>query len=467
MAGGSASSDIVNQLDILASIGATGCLSDPQLLQRFLDGPGAVSRAALAALVVRHGPMVLRACRHALGDPHDAEDAFQATFLLLASKAGSVRNADSVAGWLHGVAVRVALRAKADAVRRRIHERRGAVIKAAESGGIGHGPESWPELHEEIARLPGRYREPVVLCYLEGLSTEAAAARIGCPRGTVLSRLSRARERLRGRMARRGLTLPAAFIAAIAMSGAASAALPAILLDATDRALFHFAGRQASRGASASATALAKEMLHAMMISRLKELGAAAAILGISALGAGAIVTAGHGSATAQAQGVTGMPGPQSPAAKAEPAIEEIRAQLEAAKARVALTEAVLERAKKDAANGVPADSRPPKYLYEGLPPDGLTPKDFEAKLAEHAALGRDFVGQVTMKLDNGSGPALVFRERPRTAPGPIGAGRGPCPARRGCPQAYPGYCRQGPRGLPEVRPPPGCRRWLRPIRTS
>src|SRR4051812_28572869 len=199
MAGGSPGTDLLNQLDTLSRVGVVGNLSDGQLLQRLVTGDDAAAQGIFTVLVERHGPMVLSVCRQVLGDPHDAQDAFQATFLVLARKAGAIRKADSAASWLYGVALRVAVRAKADASRRRAHERRGGALKAAEAARGGDPPGSWPELHEEIARLPAHYREPVVLCYLEGLSTEVAAERLGCPRGTVLSRLARARERLRGR----------------------------------------------------------------------------------------------------------------------------------------------------------------------------------------------------------------------------------------------------------------------------
>ena len=153
----------------------------------------------------RHGPMVLKVCRQVLGDSHDAEDAFQATFLVLLRKAGSVRNADSVASWLHGVAYRVRPRAEADAIQRRAHEQRVAEMSVFMYDPEADRPGSWTELHEEIARLPARYREPLVLCYLEGLTTGAAAQRLRCPQGTILSRLSPGRERLRTRLTRRGL----------------------------------------------------------------------------------------------------------------------------------------------------------------------------------------------------------------------------------------------------------------------
>ncbi len=228
MAGGSADADLNQQLNILATIGVVGDQTDGRLVQRFLTAHDESRRALFTALVERHGPMVLRVCRQVLGDSHDADDAFQATFLILARKAGSVRKADSLASWLHGVALRVAARARADAIRRQVHERRvGPMNEAAPTR------EEWPELHEEIARLPERYREPVVLCYLEGLSTEAAAMRIGCPKGTVLSRLSRARERLRGRLVRRGVASSAVLTAAGSISEAATVALPAALIDST------------------------------------------------------------------------------------------------------------------------------------------------------------------------------------------------------------------------------------------
>ena len=283
MASGSAGSDLRNQLDILFGFGVVGDLSDGQLLQRFLTARDGDDRAAFTALVERHGPMVLGVCREVLGNSHDAQDAFQATFLVLARKAGSVRKADSLASWLHGVARRLAVGAKAEAARRRVYERRRAAMKAAEIERQGGSPEGWPELHEEIARLPERYREPVVLCYLEGLTTEEAALRIGCPNGTIFSRLSRARERLRGQLERRRLTSSPALLPT-ALTHRAIETLPAGLLDTTVRAAIGFAGRRSSEAglASASATALAKGVLHTMAISKLKIIGAMVLTCGVA-----------------------------------------------------------------------------------------------------------------------------------------------------------------------------------------
>ncbi|SIO31081.1 RNA polymerase sigma factor, sigma-70 family [Singulisphaera sp. GP187] len=268
---------ILKHLQTLYSVGAIGGLSDSELGERVVAGRDDTAEAAFTCLAERHGPMVLRVCRQMLHDRHEAEDAFQATFLVLASKAHAIRNQDSVAGWLHGVARRVALRSKADATRRRIKERQAAIVAAAHSPEDNQGQsESWPELHEEIARLPERYREPVVLCYLEGLTTEAAAQRLGCPQGTILSRLSRAKERLRRSLTRRGVAVPAGVLAAEWGSDVALA-VPAALLETTVRASLNFTARQAAGAALASTTAvgLARGVLYAMTLSQWKTFGAA------------------------------------------------------------------------------------------------------------------------------------------------------------------------------------------------
>jgi RNA polymerase sigma factor (sigma-70 family) len=247
----------------LSSAGMTGDPSDGQLLRLFKERRDRSSEAAFATMMERHGPMVLRVCHQILGDSDDALDAFQATFLVLVRKADSVRNRDSVASWLHGVARRVALRARADAARRREHERRRAAMAAAS---VRDTAEDRPEIHDEIARLPEKYREPVVLCYLEGMSVEVAAQRLGCPEGTVLSRLARARDRLRLGLTRRGLALPAVFLAAESAPRSA-AALPAALLETTAQAAMRFAVGEGV--ASAAAVALAKATLRATLMTKL------------------------------------------------------------------------------------------------------------------------------------------------------------------------------------------------------
>src|SRR5262245_7082094 len=169
-----------------------GGMTDGQLLDAFVAGG---DEDAFAALVRRHGPMVLGVCRRVLGHLQDAEDAFQAVFLVLARGARSIRKGDSLTSWLHGVARRVALRARRDAARRRKHESRAEPHPAPPAWKVG-----WRELQgildEEVGRLPPGYRDAFVLCCLDGLSGPQAAARLGVKENTVFSRLARARKRL-------------------------------------------------------------------------------------------------------------------------------------------------------------------------------------------------------------------------------------------------------------------------------
>ena len=280
MAGRTGGYDLLSQLRILSQVGVVGALSDGELLERFLTECDPASEAAFTALVQRHGPMVLRVSRQVLGDTEDAEDAFQATFLILASKAASVRRTDSVASWLHGVARRIAVRAKADANRRRTYERRSAAMRAARIDGAEARPEDWTELHQEIALLPERYRVPVVLCYFEGLTSEAVADRLGCPQGTILSRLSRARERLRRQLTRRGLEVTAALPAAALPAEPGVGGLPAGLSEITVQASLAFTGRRAADAAffSTKVVALARKGICAMSISMSKSLTALALV---------------------------------------------------------------------------------------------------------------------------------------------------------------------------------------------
>jgi RNA polymerase sigma factor (sigma-70 family) len=284
MASRSMRADVLSELSSLTHIGVVANLSDAQLLDRFLAGGGEAAEAAFQALVTRHGRMILGVCGNILRDPEDVQDAFQATFLVLASRARAIRRHNALAGWLLAVARRVALRSRADLARRRVHERRAAETKADHEASPA---ESWPELHEEIDRLPERYREPVVLCYLEGLSTEAAAMRLGCPKGTVLSRLSRARDRLRGRLLRRGLPLGAGMLPLVLSPEATQAAIPPKLLAETVGASLRFSEQPATAGGLASTTAvtLARGVILAMMITKTKIL-AAAVLTGVLTFGA-------------------------------------------------------------------------------------------------------------------------------------------------------------------------------------
>jgi RNA polymerase sigma factor (sigma-70 family) len=200
-------------------------LTDGQLLERFTTLRGEAAESAFAALLERHGPMVLRACRDILRDEYDALDALQATFLTLALRGGSLWVRDSLGPWLHRVACRIAVRAKQSAGLRRAAERRAAEA-AARSVGEETRNDLGAILHEEVNRLPERYRIPVILCDLEGRTYEEAARHLSCPVGTVKSRLARARERLRAHLSRRGIAAPAIVAGVAFCAREASAALP-------------------------------------------------------------------------------------------------------------------------------------------------------------------------------------------------------------------------------------------------
>ena len=235
--------------------------------------------------------MVFRVCRGVLRDEHAAEDAFQATFLVLAKKARSLWVKDSLASWLHGVAHRVASRARSDAARRRRHERRLAEARGPACEIMPDHPrsEAWAILSEEIAGLPETYRAPVVLCYLEAMSYQAAAASLGVTEDTVRGRLARARERLRKSLARRGVEVPA--IVAAARPAIPRVVVPYELVRATARAAIHLsAGGAAGVGAiSRSAIFLYERTCRTMMLTKLK---AAAAAVVFGAVAAGAFVSA-------------------------------------------------------------------------------------------------------------------------------------------------------------------------------
>jgi RNA polymerase sigma factor (sigma-70 family) len=205
------SGELYEHLETLFQVGTVGGLSDAQLLERFGASRDAAGEGAFRALVARHGPMVLRVCLSVLQDPHEAEDAFQVTFLALARKAGSIRKQDSIGSWLHGTAVRVAIKARTTAHRRRARESRvmEAAVLSGESQPSIEDRDLSPILHEEVERLPAKYRAPIVLCYLEGMTQDQAAGVLGWPAGTVRGRLARARDLLRSRLTRRGLAVSA------------------------------------------------------------------------------------------------------------------------------------------------------------------------------------------------------------------------------------------------------------------
>jgi RNA polymerase sigma factor (sigma-70 family) len=256
--------DTVRGPDDFPQAQVTPGLSDAQLLELFAARR---DEAAFAVLLHRHARLVLGVCRHVLRDAHDAEDAFQATFLVLARRAGGIARPSQLGNWLYGVALRVAGRARKTAARRRAVERDGSDLTAVADRGRAAEPDLAPVLHEEVRRLPDKYRRPVVLCYLEGRTNEEAADQLRWPVGTVKTRLDKARGLLRSRLARRGVALLAA--------GVAAAAVPPALLAGTTRAALSFAAGKATVGASAQALALSTGVLRAMTLEKLKAVAAA------------------------------------------------------------------------------------------------------------------------------------------------------------------------------------------------
>jgi RNA polymerase sigma factor (sigma-70 family) len=222
----------LGEIQTLFRWGAMGSWTDSQLVTLFLTGQEG-SEAAFRTLIHRHGPMVLGVCRRILGDEHAAEDAFQATFLVLVKKARTLRDRDLLTNWLYGVALRVASRERARGARRRLVEQRAAGTSLAMEGEHDRW-EIRSVIDEEIRRLPERYRVPLLLCHVEGLRHEEVARRLGCPVGTVESRLSRARQQLRSRLERRGLA-PSAWATGSVLLPPESGLLPS-LVEATVRA---------------------------------------------------------------------------------------------------------------------------------------------------------------------------------------------------------------------------------------
>ena len=266
MASDARNANLLRDVRTLFSFGVSAHTPDRQLLERFLSGGQADAELAFSTLVERHGAMVWHVCRQVLGDSHDAQDAFQATFLVLLSRATSIRRRDSLASWLFGVALKVARRARYAVIVRRFHERKAAELVENRTLAPDRGSECSAALHAEIARLPEWYREPIVLCYLEGLSTAAAAERLGCAQGTILSRLARGRERLRRRLAQRGLALPANVL-----TPTVAPDLPVTLVKSTvDFALRNELGRTTSAAIVTPGVAMLTEnTLRTLLVNRI------------------------------------------------------------------------------------------------------------------------------------------------------------------------------------------------------
>jgi RNA polymerase sigma factor (sigma-70 family) len=260
----------------------TSKLSDQLLLERFTNDR---EEEAFGELVRRYGPLVLGVCRRVLGNLHDAEDAFQATFLVLAQK-GRTIGSESVGGWLYQVAYHVALRVRRRTVSRQQHEQKAAPRAPADPLAEVTGRELLSVLDEELQQLPDRYRTPLLFCHLQGMTHDETARQLGWSLRTLRRRLEQGRERLRLRLARRGLTLSAALFAASVGPNATAGALPFSLLASTVGLALQMI--QSARAVPQSVAALADDVIKALLAPKLKVVAAAGLLLaGVIALGVG------------------------------------------------------------------------------------------------------------------------------------------------------------------------------------
>jgi RNA polymerase sigma factor (sigma-70 family) len=266
------------QLEVLWTSGTLTGLSDSQLLSHYVNARGrdAVAEAAFRELVNRHGPMVLAVCRQLLRHPHDADDAFQATFLVLVRQARSIRVDQSLAPWLSSVAYRTARRARDIAARYRPLDAVPMEALAGPAPDEAYHFDLRPLLHEELDRLPGKFRDVIVLCHLEGKSHEEAARVLRWPVGTVSSRLSRGRRLLRSRLERRGLEVAPAMLAANWLAGTpATVASP--LLEST---VIAAVGSASAKVVSALVLSLTKGVLKIMWLRKLRTVSLAVLLIG-------------------------------------------------------------------------------------------------------------------------------------------------------------------------------------------
>jgi RNA polymerase sigma factor (sigma-70 family) len=290
-------------------------LTDGELLQRFLADR---EEAAFAILVQRHGPMVLGVCRRVLGDVSSAEDSFQATFLVLARRAASIQSNSSLAGWLYGVAQRIALKAKVQALARRNRERQVEIMPRAEPLDELTWRELRSVLDQEIAGLPEKYRAPLVLCYFEGKSYALAAQELGWPKGSLARRIARGRELLRKQLVQRGITLSAATLATVLCEKVNGSPVGAVLSMHTIQAATVVArGQQALGGClSPEALALSQEATSFQVKSKLLflvlALGLAAGGVSLAAYSASEPLTSSEGSEAPRLLQQDGAPSQES-----------------------------------------------------------------------------------------------------------------------------------------------------------
>jgi len=264
---------IRRDIQTLFEAGSFAGLTDGQLLERFHGSRGEVSERAFAALVERHGAMVLRVCQRILRNDHDAHDAFQATFLVLLRKSRALWVRESLGPWLHRVACRAAVRARTTQVRRQAALQNLAAV-AAGPAAADSTAELLAVIHEELDRLPEHYRAAIVLCDLEGRTCEQTAQQLGCPIGTVGSRLARGREKLRGRLIRRGLAPAAGTVAATLSLDTALGSIPTPLVAMTARAAMQLSAHATAGTVTIASARIARDISRSMLMTKFLSIAA-------------------------------------------------------------------------------------------------------------------------------------------------------------------------------------------------
>ncbi len=275
---------VAQELESLWSTGTLTGASDAQLLQRFTLDHDATAELAFRELLERHAPMVMGVCRQIARRPHDVDDAFQATFLVLVRKARSIRVQDSLGPWLYKVAYRTAHRARVSAARHASAALDDIESPAGSPSEDSSGLETAPLLHDEIGRLPEKYRSPIVLCHLEGKTHEEAARVLNWPIGTLSGRLSRGRALLKGRLERRGLAVPMAALTRPFLN--LSELPPGSLIASTLKSALLFA---ASKPVAPHVLSLTQGVLRAMLLHKIKTILPAVLMVGSATGVAGAL----------------------------------------------------------------------------------------------------------------------------------------------------------------------------------
>jgi RNA polymerase sigma factor (sigma-70 family) len=279
-------SEVVQHLRRVILLRDGAGLTDGQLLEFFIANR---DEAAFSALVRRHAPMVWGVCRRVLHNYQDAEDAFQATFLVLVRKASSVVPRHMVGNWLYGVAHQTALKASSTIARRKSRESQVPAMPEPEAAEQNLWSDVQPRLDQELSRLPDKYRVPIILCDLEGKTRKEAARQLRLPEGTLASRLARARAMLARRLGQRGVAMPARALAGLVVQQSASANVPTALVSSTIKATSLLAAGQAvaASAVSAKVASLTEGVLKAMLLSKLKIATGLLLTAGIFAVGVG------------------------------------------------------------------------------------------------------------------------------------------------------------------------------------